>query len=178
VGRPTLVYSLTEGADALFPDLRCAGERAPGRDPRQRRQRKLHQLLHNVAQRLAAPYRDRVAGKPMPERVQRRRASWRNRAAWWTYGERRRSTTSTSTCPFPKTAERDRAVCALHVDFVRILSGDDARLTRSLLRGERAAPTASAHCQATLQASLPLSTRLICYLFPFALTSPLIRRIS
>ena len=42
------------------------------------------------------------------------------------------------TCPFPKTAERDRAVCALHVDFVRILSGDDARLTRSLLRGERA----------------------------------------
>ncbi len=42
------------------------------------------------------------------------------------------------TCPFPKVAQQDRAVCALHVDFVRILTGADTRLTQSLLRGERA----------------------------------------
>jgi predicted ArsR family transcriptional regulator len=42
------------------------------------------------------------------------------------------------TCPFPKIAETDRAVCALHVEFVRTLTGSDTRLTRSLMRGERA----------------------------------------
>lgn len=42
------------------------------------------------------------------------------------------------TCPFPKIAERDRAVCALHVEFVRVLTGGDTKLTRSLMRGERA----------------------------------------
>jgi predicted ArsR family transcriptional regulator len=42
------------------------------------------------------------------------------------------------TCPFPKVAERDRAVCALHVEFVGLMSGGDARLTRSLLRGQNA----------------------------------------
>jgi len=41
------------------------------------------------------------------------------------------------TCPFPRTAERDRAVCALHVEFVHTLTGADTRLIRSLLRGER-----------------------------------------
>ena len=41
-------------------------------------------------------------------------------------------------CPFPKIAERDRSVCALHVEFVRTLTGADTRLTRSLMRGERA----------------------------------------
>jgi len=42
------------------------------------------------------------------------------------------------TCPFPKVAEQDPAICALHVDFVRLLSGGDTRLTQSLLRGQRA----------------------------------------
>jgi predicted ArsR family transcriptional regulator len=42
------------------------------------------------------------------------------------------------TCPFPKVAQQDRSVCALHVDFVRVLTGGDTRLTQSLLRGERA----------------------------------------
>ena len=42
------------------------------------------------------------------------------------------------TCPFPRVAQQDRSVCALHVDFVRVLTGGDTRLTQSLLRGERA----------------------------------------
>ena len=38
----------------------------------------------------------------------------------------------------PRYAEHDRAVCVLHVEFVRLLTGADTRLTRSLLRGESA----------------------------------------
>jgi predicted ArsR family transcriptional regulator len=70
VGRPTLVYSLTEQADALFPkrydDL--AGvilEEIREVDGNER----LHQLLSRVAHRLAEPYEDRVAGLDLPERV-------------------------------------------------------------------------------------------------------------
>src|SRR3990170_8296403 len=70
VGRPTLVYSLTEQADALFPkrydDL--AGvilEEIRAADGKER----LHQLFSRVAHRLAEPYKDRVAGLELPERV-------------------------------------------------------------------------------------------------------------
>jgi predicted ArsR family transcriptional regulator len=42
------------------------------------------------------------------------------------------------TCPFPKVAQQDHAICVLHVDFIRILTGADTRLTESLLRGQRA----------------------------------------
>src|SRR3972149_6086411 len=57
VGRPTLAYSLTEKADALFPktydalaavlleEIRCS----QGNE-------RLHDLLHKVAERMAAPY--------------------------------------------------------------------------------------------------------------------------
>jgi len=92
-----------------------------------------------VAQRLAAPYRDRVEGKPVSERVQETARIMEEQGCLVDVTERAGEYfIDEYTCPFPKTAERDRAVCALHVDFVRILSGDDARLTRSLLRGERA----------------------------------------
>src|SRR3972149_4209702 len=63
VGRPTLVYSLTEKADALFPktydalaavlleEIRCS----QGNE-------RLHDLLHKVAERMAAPYVERIEG--------------------------------------------------------------------------------------------------------------------
>ena len=140
VGRPTLVYSLTEEADALFPktyDVLASVllEEIRASDGNE----KLHQLLHNVAQRLAAPYRDRVAGKPMPERVQETARIMEEQGCLVDYSENESEfLIDEYTCPFPKTAQRDRSVCALHVEFVRLLSGGDARLTRSLLRGEGA----------------------------------------
>jgi len=140
VGRPTLVYSLTDEADALFPktyDVLASVllEEIRASDGNE----KLHQLLHNVAQRLAAPYRERVEGKTAPERVQETARIMEEQGCLVDVTESGGEYfIDEYTCPFPKTAERDRAVCALHVDFVRILSGDDARLTRSLLRGERA----------------------------------------
>lgn len=141
VGRPTLVYSLTNEADALFPktyDVLASVllEEIRATDGNE----KLHNLLHNVAERLAAPYRDRVEGKPSGERVKETARIMEEQGCLVdvSEGQDGQYLIDEYTCPFPKTAERDRAVCALHVDFVRILSGDDARLTRSLLRGERA----------------------------------------
>lgn len=70
VGRPTLVYSLTEAADSLFPktyDL-LAGvlleeiRSSAGNEG-------LQKMLQKVAHRLAAPYLERVDGKELPERV-------------------------------------------------------------------------------------------------------------
>jgi predicted ArsR family transcriptional regulator len=140
VGRPTLVYSLTNEADALFPktyDVLASVllEEIRASDGNE----KLHHLLHNVAARLAAPYRERVEGKPVAERVKETARIMEEQGCLVDVSETGGEYyIDEYTCPFPKTAERDRAVCALHVDFVRVLAGDDARLTRSLLRGERA----------------------------------------
>jgi predicted ArsR family transcriptional regulator len=40
------------------------------------------------------------------------------------------------TCPFPNVARVHRGVCAMEVEFVKQLTGGDARLTNSLLRGD------------------------------------------
>lgn len=139
VGRPTLVYSLTEQADALFPkqydDL--AGvilEEIRAVDGNER----LHQLLGRVAHRLAAPYEDRVAGLDLLERIKETTRIMEEQGCLVDWVEEEGDFfIDEYTCPFPKVAAADRAVCALHVDFVRQLTGGDTRLTRSLLRGER-----------------------------------------
>ena len=140
VGRPTLVYSLTKEADALFPktyDVLASVllEEIRATDGNE----KLHSLLHNVAERLAAPYRDRVEGKPAGDRVKETARIMEEQGCLVDVSESDGEYfIDEYTCPFPKTAERDRAVCALHVEFVRLMSGGDTRLTRSLLRGQNA----------------------------------------
>jgi predicted ArsR family transcriptional regulator len=139
VGRPTLVYSLTEQADALFPKRYDALasvilEEIRVVDGNER----LHQLLGRVASRLAEPYVDRVSGLELPERIRETAQIMEEQGClveWMEEGDE--FFIDEYTCPFPKIAEADRAVCALHVDFVRQLTGGDTRLTRSLLRGER-----------------------------------------
>jgi len=139
VGRPTLVYTLTDQADSLFPkrydDL--AGvilEQIRAEEGNER----LHHLLGRVAQRLAQPYQDRVAGKDLPQRVQETARIMEEQGCLVDLAENDGAYyIDEYTCPFPKIAEADRAVCALHVEFVRHLTGGDTRLTRSLLRGER-----------------------------------------
>ncbi len=141
VGRPTLVYSLTEKADALFPKTYDALATVLLEEVRSSQgNQHLHELLHKVAQRMAAPYIERVQGKPLPERV---RETARIMEEQGCLVDVRQSEgdeyyIDEFTCPFPKVAQQDRAVCALHVEFVGILAGGDARLTQSLLRGERA----------------------------------------
>ena len=141
VGRPTLVYSLTEKADALFPktydalatvlleEIRCS----QGNE-------RLHDLLHKVAERMAAPYVERIEGRPLPERVRETARIMEEQGCLVEVREADDGEyyIDEFTCPFPKVAQQDRSVCALHVDFVRVLTGGDTRLTQSLLRGERA----------------------------------------
>lgn len=141
VGRPTLVYALTPKADTLFPknyDLLAHVLLAEIRSGEGNE--KLYKTLRRVAGRLAAPYAERVTGKDLPERVKETAAILEEQGCMADVTPEPGGSylIDEYTCPFPKIAERDRSVCALHVEFVRILTGGDTRLTRSLMRGERA----------------------------------------
>jgi len=141
VGRPTLVYALTNKADALFPKTYDTLANVLLEEIRANEgNEKLQKLLRQVAHRLAAPYEERMRGKDLGERVKETAAVLEEQGclADWSQDDTGAYFIDEYSCPFPKIAERDRAVCALHVEFVGILTEGDARLTRSLLRGERA----------------------------------------
>jgi predicted ArsR family transcriptional regulator len=140
VGRPTLVYSLTEKADALFPKTYDALASVLLEEIRSSQgNERLHELLHQVAERMAAPYTERMEGKPLAERVRETVVIMEEQGC---VVDCRQEDSDyfidEFTCPFPKVAQQDHAVCVLHVDFIRILTGADTRLTESLLRGQRA----------------------------------------
>ncbi|MCJ7510498.1 MAG: winged helix-turn-helix transcriptional regulator [Dehalococcoidia bacterium] len=140
VGRPTLVYTLTEKAETLFPrsydDLASALlEEIRASEGSER----LYQLLHRVAQRMAESFWERVQGKSLAQRVQETAlilqeqgclVDWEQRDGEFLLHE--------FTCPFSKVAKQDSSVCTLHLELVRLLTAADTRLVRSLLRGERA----------------------------------------
>ncbi len=139
VGRPTLVYTLTEKAETLFPkgydELSIALlEEIRAEEGSER----LYQLLHRVAQRLAESFWERVQGKSLAQRVEETAlilqeqgclADWEQRDGEFFLHE--------FTCPLSKMAKQDSSVCTLHLELVRLLTGADTRLVRSLLRGER-----------------------------------------
>jgi predicted ArsR family transcriptional regulator len=139
VGRPTLVYTLTEKAETLFPkgydELAIALlEEIRAEEGSER----LYQLLHRVAQRLAESFWERVQGKSLAQRVEETAlilqeqgclVDWEPRDGEFFLHE--------FTCPLSKIAKQDSSVCTLHLELVRLLTGADTRLVRSLLRGER-----------------------------------------
>ena len=139
VGRPTLVYTLTEKAETLFPkgydELAIALlEEIRAEEGSER----LYQLLHRVAQRLAESFWERVQGKSLAQRVEETAlilqeqgclVDWEPRDGEFFLHE--------FTCPLSKMAKQDSSVCTLHLELVRLLTGADTRLVRSLLRGER-----------------------------------------
>ena len=138
VGRPALVYRLTDEGDALYPKsydqlanilLEEVREVAGGQA--------LQTLLRRTATRFADPYRARLEGRSLAERVQETSKIIQERGSLseavqdgddWLIKQ--------YTCPFPKVAEENSCVCALDVEFVRQLVGADARLSTSLLRGD------------------------------------------
>lgn len=138
VGRPALVYRLTDEGDALYPKsydqlanilLEEVREVAGGQA--------LQTLLRRTATRFAEPYRARLEGRSLAERVQETSKIIQERGSLseavqdgddWLIKQ--------YTCPFPKVAEENSCVCALDVEFVRQLVGADARLSTSLLRGD------------------------------------------
>jgi len=140
VGRPTLVYSLTEKADALFPKTYDALASVLLEEIRSSEgNERLHELLRQVAERMASPYSERMEGKPLAERVRETAQIMEEQGC---VVDCRQADDDyyidEFTCPFPKVAQQDHAICVLHVDFIRILTGADTRLSESLLRGQRA----------------------------------------
>jgi predicted ArsR family transcriptional regulator len=140
VGRPTLVYSLTEKAETLFPKSYDELATALLEEIRaEEGSERLYELLHRVAQRLAESFWERVQGKSLSQRVKETAlilqeqgclVDWEQRDSEFFLHE--------FTCPLSKMAKQDSSVCTLHLELVRLLTGADTRLVRSLLRGERA----------------------------------------
>ena len=140
VGRPAFVYSLAEAGEALYPknydvlanmlieEVRAiAGAEA------------LQRVLRRVSLRMAEQRMDRVEGRPVEERV-RETAQIMREMGCIAESDRKGDEffLYQCTCPYPNVARRNSAVCALEVDVVRRLTGSDARLITSLLRGDRA----------------------------------------
>ncbi len=140
VGRPTLVYTLTEKAESLFP--RSYDELATALLEEIRASEgseRLYALLHRVAQRMAESFWERVQGKSLAERVEETAAILREQGCLVDWEQRDGEYfLHEFTCPFSKVAKHDSAVCTLHLDLVRLLTSADTRLVRSVLRGERA----------------------------------------
>lgn len=139
VGRPALVYSLTSAGMALFPNRHddlanlllteirtIAGSHG------------LQSVLMRVAARSAEPYESRLRGKRLAESVAEATTIINERgcvAEFECQGDE--FYIHQFTCPFPNVARNNSGVCALEVEFVRRLTGGDARLVRSLLRGDK-----------------------------------------
>ncbi|HEY7269074.1 MAG TPA: MarR family transcriptional regulator [Dehalococcoidia bacterium] len=139
VGRPALVYSLTPSGMALFPsryddlsNLLLSEIRALTGS------QGLQSVLMRVAARSADPYEPRVKGKPLGSRVAEATEIINERGCM---AECEAADDGyyihQFTCPFPNVARSNSGVCALEVEFVRRLTGGDARLVQSLLRGDK-----------------------------------------
>jgi len=139
VGRPALVYRLTPDGDGLYPkkydELANAlieeARHLLGPDA-------LQQLMKNVAARFSAQYLPRLEGSPAAERLEmvsqiiQERGNVVAQSVW--SGDD--LLIEKHTCEFWNVATKNSAVCALDVEFVRQLAGQDARLSTSLLRGD------------------------------------------
>ena len=138
VGRPALVYRLTQAGDAIYPkkydELANAlieeARHLLGPDA-------LQQLMKNVAARFSAPYLPRLEGRQSNERLEAVAQIIQDRGnvaeSSWSGDD---FLIEQHTCPWWNVATKNSAVCALDVEFVRQLTGRDARLSTSLLRGD------------------------------------------
>jgi len=140
VGRPALVYSLSDSGDALFPARYDELSRLMMDEIRSIAGSKgLQSVLMRVAVRSAEPYEPRVHDLPLRERVDEATKIINERGS---IADTRGNGTdeyliNQYTCPFPNVARTNSGVCALEVEFVKHLTGGDARLVRSLLRGDK-----------------------------------------
>lgn len=139
VGRPALVYSLSDAGDALFPSRYDELSRLLMDEIRAIAGSKgLQSVLMRVAVRTADPYESRVHDLPLKERVDEacNIINERGSIADTRSNGADEYLINQYTCPFPNVARSNSGVCALEVEFVKHLTGGDARLVRSLLRGD------------------------------------------
>jgi DeoR family transcriptional regulator, suf operon transcriptional repressor len=101
----------------------------------------LQQLLRRVAARMAEGHAERVAAKPLLDRVQRTAEALRefgSSVEIERQGQGDELLIRQRTCPYPQVAKLHSAICTLEVGFVQRMTGSDARLISSLLRGDAA----------------------------------------
>jgi len=153
VGRPALVYSLSDRGDALYPKLYDGLSNALLDELRAMAgPEALQRLLRRVATRFAEPYRDRVDGRTVEDRVAEATRILQERGCLADASLRDGDWhISQYTCPYPNVAHHNSCVCALDVEFVRQLVGTDARLVSSLLRGDRS-------CTYRVRSAVPAAT--------------------
>ena len=141
VGRPALVYVLSEQAERLYPKLYDLLSNAILDEVKARSgPAGVLALLKGASERLVEPFLDRVQGKTLADRVRETAAIMGGQGLvvdYETCGEGE-FLLHECTCPFTRVAQRHPAVCALEVNMVSRLTGGDAKLTTSLLRGDRA----------------------------------------
>jgi predicted ArsR family transcriptional regulator len=139
VGRPTLIYSLAERADQLFPKnydvlANILLEEIKSTDGNER----LYEILHRVAQNMADPYLARVESKPLKERVVETVRIMQEQGCLVDYEQQGDEfLINEYACPYYNVARKNRAICTIDVEFVRTLTNSDTRLSRSLVRGEQ-----------------------------------------
>jgi predicted ArsR family transcriptional regulator len=140
VGRPAFVYRLTDAGENQYPrnydmlaNLLLEEVRAmAGADTLQR-------LLRRVSTRMAEQYGERLEGLDLLQRVEATASVLRDLGCAVETEERGDDfLIRQCSCPYPNVARKHSAVCALEVDFVRRMTGGDARLASSLLRGDEA----------------------------------------
>ncbi len=138
VGRPALAYSLTERGEASYPmgydllagalldEVRSAYGTAG-----------FQQLIRSVAQRMAEPHLQQLAGVSSEERVEAACELLRERGVvvdWELDGEV--FLVYERTCPYPRIARQHPAACVIDVAYMTVLTGMDARLVRCRVRGD------------------------------------------
>ncbi|MGD0765630.1 MAG: helix-turn-helix domain-containing protein [Dehalococcoidia bacterium] len=140
VGRPALVYSLTQLGDGLYPkryDVLAAVlleemEATAGGQAMQ-------ELLQRAAGRFADAYRERMEGKTLQERVEE--------VTHIIQGEGSLAATASDggdylihrfTCPYPEVARAHGMICDLDLGFVGRLLNASTKLDACMMRGDRA----------------------------------------
>ncbi len=139
VGRPALVYRLSDRAEGLLPNNYFALANllleeiraAEGLDGEMR-------LLRRVAGRMVSDNAYRVEGLPLGRRVQGVAELLRAQGCEVRveHGEDGSFLLRECTCPYTRVARAHHEVCALEFDMVRRLLGGEVKLVSSLLRGD------------------------------------------
>ncbi len=138
VGRPALVYSLTAQGEATFPmsyDLLANLLLDEVRDSYGADD--FHEVIRNVATRMAEPHLRQLAGASPEQRVEATCTILRSRgivADWERDGDA--LILNERTCPYPEVARQNSAACLIDVAYVRALTAMDARLIRCRVRGD------------------------------------------
>lgn len=140
VGRPALVFTLTDKGRSLFPKRYDALAVALLDEVMESRgNEELQQLVRAVARHMAEPYLERVEGKDFRGRVetvvgimreQGCQVDWEPHNGDFLIHE--------YACPYANVVKGYHAICTVDVEFIHRLTGGETRLVRSLVRGEPA----------------------------------------